>query len=188
MGDHLVHLLVHPASLLGIEFRQRLIPKHLTLHHLHDEEGATRDALIGAQGQHLSDRHQAFLKRFHDPEFALDGVCRWEQLCHWCRLGAHHIVPAWGLKKKGGVGLPPFEHASVQGALKAVDVFSHPRAQSLKIEQMAWRQFLGTREVLVYVTHWGVRWMGPAVQFQDVGYWACVFSMKASRPLCALGW
>jgi hypothetical protein len=53
---------------------------------------------------------------------------------------------------------------------------------------MAWRQFLGTREVLVYVTHWGVRWMGPAAQFQDVGYWACVFSMKASRPLCALGW
>ena len=161
-----VHLVVDRASLVVAEAGQRLVPQHAAFDVLHHIKGTTDDGLVLAEREHACHRHAGAVQGLHDPEFALNGVSRGQQLGHGAGFGPHHIGPRRCDEFVSGIGLAPLEHLDAQRACKAIDVVLQPGLQGDGIDRVLRGHRPGAGEVLVVVHSAADGGVGLGVRFR----------------------
>ena len=121
--------------------RQRLIPQHPSLDHVHDVEHRSDHRLVGAQAKGPRDRETRRIESRDHPELAVDGVSRGQELSR--RFAPHDV----GFRRRdqlvSRIGLAALELTHLHRAGKALDVGGHPFRQRPLVEPVALGDQLG---------------------------------------------
>ena len=118
-SQHPVHFQVSAPPLCRCHVWQGLVPIDLARHVGHDVERPPDYRFVLTQDVHVGNWYCGLTQRRHHPVFALDGVCRGQQLGHWSRFCPHHIGTVWCGEFVCGVGLAAFEHLHTEWTFEA---------------------------------------------------------------------
>ena len=115
------------------QLRQQRVPQHPAVAILHDVEGRADHALVLAQGIGPRRRHVGLVEGGDDPELAVDGMGRRQQLAG--RLAPQHVATAGAIGQPvGRVGLAALELLGLHRRHEALDMGRHEPGERPLVE------------------------------------------------------